>query len=448
MNKLSGIVVVSALLVLCASATQAATLHVSTTPGEGEYSRLWDAWDASVSGDTILIHAGDYTSTRKKNFQLHTNWSNNEPARSNMLIKGAGDGRVTLHGQIKVAATPEGTTSITFEDLYIDTSYPGGKYNRSAFYLDANPGTTLGSITIRNVVAYNTGSYNDKGLFYVYGEGLHEQHLVEKCTYINLGEGYQTGHGIYDKVSGPWMPDTLPVLRNLIIWSNDVGLRSETRKNDVKIIYSDVGDSLSYNFWNDNLGVGTIENVDPMFVSLDPADPYFLYLAGSTPDSVKFGAHDGTYMGALPVWEPPIVDAGADVVTWLQEGLRTGSLDATVTDDGAPSPYTVQWTVVSEPSEGAAVIETAEAEDTSIILAAVGEYVLQLDAFDGEYTTSDTVTINVYNDSCEATQSVPGYQPLVGDLNGDCRVDDIDMALLQENWLKDDLLTEDWLLLE
>ncbi len=100
--------------------------------------------------------------------------------------------------------------------------------------------------------------------------------------------------------------------------------------------------------------------------------------------------------------------------------------------------------MVSEPNVGAAVIETTTAEDTGITLSAVGEYVLQLEASDGEYTGSDTVTINVYNDSCEAAQSRPDYVPLVGDLNGDCKVDDVDMALLQENWLKDNSLTEEW----
>jgi hypothetical protein len=139
---------------------------------------------------------------------------------------------------------------------------------------------------------------------------------------------------------------------------------------------------------------------------------------------------------------PPKVDAGPDVVTWLQEGHRTGNLDATVTDD---EPCIVQWTVVSEPNEGDAVIETPTAEDTNITLSAVGEYVLQLVAFDGEYTGSDTVTINVYNDSCEAAHSLPDYVPLVGDLNGDCRVNDDDLALLQENWLKDNSLTDEWL---
>ncbi len=67
-----------------------------------------------------------------------------------------------------------------------------------------------------------------------------------------------------------------------------------------------------------------------------------------------------------------------------------------------------------------------------------------MEAFDGEYSGSDTVTINVYNDSCQAAQSLPDYVPLVGDLNGDCRVDEADLALLEENWLQDNSLTEEW----
>jgi len=136
---------------------------------------------------------------------------------------------------------------------------------------------------------------------------------------------------------------------------------------------------------------------------------------------------------------PPQVDAGADAVTWLEDGVRTKNLGATVSDDEA---YTVQWTVISEPNEGNAVIETIDAEDTSITLLAVGEYVMQLDASDGEYTGSDTVTINVYNDGCEAAQSLPDYEPSPGDLNGDCIVNDLDLAILQEDWLKDTSLTE------
>ena len=142
--------------------------------------------------------------------------------------------------------------------------------------------------------------------------------------------------------------------------------------------------------------------------------------------------------------QAPRVNTGADVVTWLQDGPRVGTLDATVTDE---DPYTVSWTVVSEPNVGDAVIEAPTVEDTTVTLTATGQYVLQLEASDGEYTGSDTVTINVYNDSCEAAQSIPGYEPVDGDLNGDCKVDDADLAILQENFLQDNSLTDDWFLL-
>ena len=139
---------------------------------------------------------------------------------------------------------------------------------------------------------------------------------------------------------------------------------------------------------------------------------------------------------------PPEVDAGANAVTWLVDGVMTKNLDATVTDDDA---YTVLWTVVSEPDDPNspdAVIADPSAEDTSITLSAYGEYVLQLEASDGEYAGSDTVTINVYHDGCEAAQSLPDYEPITGDLNGDCKVDELDLAILEENWLKDNSLTE------
>jgi len=140
---------------------------------------------------------------------------------------------------------------------------------------------------------------------------------------------------------------------------------------------------------------------------------------------------------------PPEVDADKDVVTWLLDGARTTNLDGAATDDGA---YTVQWTVVSEPNDpnsSDAVIADPSAEDTSITMSAVGEYVLQLEASDGEYTGSDTVTINVYNDSCGAARSLPDYVPFPGDLNGDCKVDELDLGMLEADWLKDNSLTEE-----
>jgi hypothetical protein len=207
----------------------------------------------------------------------------------------------------------------------------------------------------------------------------------------------------------------------------------------VDVYFTDDLDALLY--FTDPASITLISNQEVTSIPVQTQSKTRYYWAVDSyvfPDSIPiFGPIFSFYVDNLP----PRVDAGADIATWLQDGPRTGNLDATVTDEEA---YSVQWSVVSEPDEGTAVIENSNSEDTNITLSAVGEYVLELVATDGEYSGSDTITINVYNDSCEAAQSLPDYVPILGDLNGDCKVDEADMALLEENWLKDNSLTEDW----
>jgi len=100
---------------------------------------------------------------------------------------------------------------------------------------------------------------------------------------------------------------------------------------------------------------------------------------------------------------PPSVNAGPDISTFLQDGTRTGPVSGTVTDDGAIQPYTVTWSVLEQPSDADptlpdAVIADPTAEETMVTVFAEGVYVLQLEANDGEYTSSDTMTINVHPD--------------------------------------------------
>jgi hypothetical protein len=100
---------------------------------------------------------------------------------------------------------------------------------------------------------------------------------------------------------------------------------------------------------------------------------------------------------------PPSVNAGPDISTILQDGTRTGPLNGIVTDDGAIQPYTVMWSVLEQPSDAdptlpGAVIADPTAEQTMVTVSAEGTYVLQLEAYDGEYTGSDTMTINVHPD--------------------------------------------------
>ncbi|MBN1806404.1 MAG: hypothetical protein JW837_14240 [Sedimentisphaerales bacterium] len=137
--------------------------------------------------------------------------------------------------------------------------------------------------------------------------------------------------------------------------------------------------------------------------------------------------------------QPPSVQFEKELITtWLTDGTVDVGLDATVTDESAA--YTVAWSVVSEPNEGAAVISDAAAEDAVVRFSKTGQYVLQLEADDGEYKGSGTVTINVFNDGCEAAKSLPDFQLIPGDINEDCVVDDKDLAILEAHWLESNAL--------
>ncbi|MDT8301395.1 MAG: hypothetical protein RQ760_07915 [Sedimentisphaerales bacterium] len=137
--------------------------------------------------------------------------------------------------------------------------------------------------------------------------------------------------------------------------------------------------------------------------------------------------------------QPPSVQFANDLLTtWLTDGTVDVNLDATVTDDGAG--YSVAWSVVSEPNEGTTVIGDAAAEDTIVTLSETGQYILQLEADDSEYTGSNTVTINVFTDGCEAAKSLPDFQLIPGDINEDCVVNELDMAILEAHWLESNAL--------
>jgi hypothetical protein len=137
--------------------------------------------------------------------------------------------------------------------------------------------------------------------------------------------------------------------------------------------------------------------------------------------------------------QPPEVKFESDLVTtWLTDGTVDVNLDATVTDESAA--YTVAWSVVSEPNEGMAVISDAAAEDTTVSFSETGQYILLLEADDGEYKGSNMVTVNVFVDGCEAAKSLPGFELIPGDINEDCIVNEKDLAILEAHWLESNAL--------
>ena len=128
----------------------------------------------------------------------------------------------------------------------------------------------------------------------------------------------------------------------------------------------------------------------------------------------------------VPIWSPiftfyaannlaPDVNAGPDVDSWLvdvdelidgnvpPDAERVVQLNGSVTDDGYLEPYTVLWTVVSQPNsptypEGTAVIDPNNIVNPTITMTALpGLYELELEAYDGEHTSSDTIDIQLYD---------------------------------------------------
>jgi Tol biopolymer transport system component len=103
------------------------------------------------------------------------------------------------------------------------------------------------------------------------------------------------------------------------------------------------------------------------------------------------GATTEIYSTTLHANTAPHVDAGADQsIPWSD----VATLDAAVSDDGLPDPpaaMTYTWSKVSGP--GTVAFGNAQAPNTTATFSASGTYVLQVAAYDGQYTAADTVTI-------------------------------------------------------
>jgi len=111
---------------------------------------------------------------------------------------------------------------------------------------------------------------------------------------------------------------------------------------------------------------------------------------------------------AAPANQAPTVDAGAAINITMP---ANADLDGTVTDDGLPDPpaaATTTWTKVSGP--GDVYFADAAAVDTRATVTVDGVYVLQLEAGDGELTTTDTVTVTVDPATGGAVTSTVAWQ--------------------------------------
>jgi len=98
---------------------------------------------------------------------------------------------------------------------------------------------------------------------------------------------------------------------------------------------------------------------------------------------------------APPVNQPPVINAGAAAAVTMAS-VATASLSGTVSDDGLPNPpglVTTNWSQVSGP--GTVSFGNASALATTATFTVEGTYVLRLAANDGEFSTTDDLTVTV-----------------------------------------------------
>jgi len=96
---------------------------------------------------------------------------------------------------------------------------------------------------------------------------------------------------------------------------------------------------------------------------------------------------------------PPMVEAGADITGAVNQPI---TLSGSASDDGLPNPPGSLSTTWSEPTVNGvaptAVITSPTSLETTVTFPDVGDYVLQLEAFDGARTVRDFVAITVTYD--------------------------------------------------
>jgi hypothetical protein len=135
---------------------------------------------------------------------------------------------------------------------------------------------------------------------------------------------------------------------------------------------------------------------------------------------------------------PPVVSAGADQYIWLDGGTKTFTLTGSYTDDGK-SPVTTQWSLnalTETDPETVVTIHTPNALTTNVTVDNTGWFFFDFSATDAAGSGVDTVNVGVYADACGAAIADPADPVLLGDINGDCKVDMNDLAILAADWIE------------
>ncbi len=150
----------------------------------------------------------------------------------------------------------------------------------------------------------------------------------------------------------------------------------------------------------------------------------------------------------------PLITADPLGYQWLTGGTKTVAMTAEVRNfvDGIDDHVYTYSVAAGSPTTGATFAATVETNITAtgvdlsadVTFTTAGDYILEVEVMDPNdsgvpHYFTDTVSVHVYEDGCEAAKGELSYDETeartIGDTNYDCKVDLVDFAAMAENWL-------------
>lgn len=287
-------------------------------------SLFWIVGQSNVTlsgyGATLRMNQSDYTqgpyTASESRMGIKAYSVNNFQVKGLTIENTGGDG-------IYLGAYPTTTpnTNVSIKDVTLNNNYRNGISVISA------DGLTIDNATVRNT----NGTAPKAGIdFEPNSAGQVLKNITVKNSIINSNGG----HGIMfdlnlggsptgttasienvtifgNGVDGINLRETLPGLTikdSLIVQNGRFGnygyLKTGSTKNSVD--YSAIlnnGSGAFHSNGNMILGTGSLTSLSgPLFYSIDPNSPDFMYLDPGVSNAIALGASDGSYMGARPVY--------------------------------------------------------------------------------------------------------------------------------------------------
>lgn len=375
----------------------------------------------------ISDHGGSLAGISEIRFEgTSSNTAPDVDAGDNIGILGAGsvvidanvtdDGNPSPPGSVSIewSVVSGNAANVSFEDDTVED--PNVTFSAEGFYtlqIDANDGQLVGSDTVNVKVLPSWYSPVDSTNFSIEDYSSHYDAARGAVNIINENGLAMNGlYGAHDNTNySMWLtvadtPDDQWViidlgakydLNGIRIWTGNGAPYENRGVNEFEILVSETdpnGDTESLGTHNLAIAPGNTTDDFSEFISLSPStDVRYVRLdINSNHGGGNVMTLSEIILSGTVLHSAPSVDAGENHGILLAQG--SVALDANATDDGLPGALSYQWSVVDGNASEVSFSDD-QAEDPVVSFTAVGHYVLQVEASDGDLSATDTVNVKV-----------------------------------------------------